>query len=344
MSTIVGTARTLLPERLPPDDVIFGATPLMAAIRHKLDKVADTNIPVLIQGESGTGKEIIAKYIHQRSIWAKGPFAKVNCPAIPATLVESELFGYERGAFTGAVGSKPGRVEMAQRGTLFLDEISELAFGLQSKLLQLLQDGHFCPIGGSEDKKVDVRIVCATNRQLGREVDEGRFRQDLYYRINVVSVHLPPLRERIEDVAVLVDYFLDEHSRRYNCAARPLSSGTMAVLRAHNWPGNVRELENVVKRYVVLGSEEVITSDLRGRGAEVIEPDIPLDSAMSLKKVTKQAMKDLEQKMILNALQANQWNRKRAARALNISYRALLYKLKLAGLRRSDPTPPVGEN
>ncbi len=301
---------------LPPDAVIFGIGPAMEAVRQKLDKVANTNIPVLIQGESGTGKEIIAKYIHQRSTWAAGSFVKVNCPAIPDTLVESELFGYERGAFTGAVGTKPGRVEAAECGTLFLDEISELAFALQSKLLQLLQDGRFCPIGGRHDKQVDLRVVCATNRQLLAEVEQGHFRQDLYYRINVVALHLPALRERLADLPMLVDYFLTEHAARYHVQPRPLSAATMNLLESYDWPGNIRELENLTKRYAVLGTEDAITKELRGR--RVVQdavPDVSVSGAISLKKVTRQALHDLEMKIILKVLQANQWNRKRAARA-----------------------------
>src|SRR5437762_5834511 len=172
---------------IPPETVIFGHSETMQSLRERMDKVASANVPVLIQGESGTGKDIIARMIHARSPWRTGPFVKVDCPAIPGTLLESELFGYEKGAFTGAYGTKPGRVELAHRGTLFLDEISELELGLQSKLLQLLQDGQFCRIGAQEDKKVEVRIVCATNRQLEVEVEAGTFRQDLYYRINVVN-------------------------------------------------------------------------------------------------------------------------------------------------------------
>src|SRR5215472_13772909 len=208
---------------VPPEDIIFGHSDTMQAVRERLDKVACANVPVLIQGESGTGKEIIARLSHSRSPWKTGPYVKVNCPAIPGTLLESELFGYEKGAFTGAYGSKPGRVEMAHRGTLFLDEISELDLGLQSKLLQLLQDGQFCRIGAQEDKKVEVRIVCATNRQLEHEIENGTFRQDLYYRINVVNLHLPPLRERRGDVADLVSYFLEFYNRKYNCRAKSLS-------------------------------------------------------------------------------------------------------------------------
>src|SRR6201997_1280245 len=246
----------------PPEAVVFGLTEVMQAVRSRLDKVAGANVPVLIQGESGTGKDIIARMIHSFSPWKSGPYVKVNCPAIPGTLLESELFGYEKGAFTGAYGMKPGRVEMAHRGTLFLDEISELDLGLQSKLLQLLQDGQFCRIGAQEDKKVEVRIVCATNRKLEQEIENGTFRQDLFYRINVVNLHLPPLRERRADIEGLVDYFLDYYNRKYNCRARALSGDMMTTLRKYHWPGNIRELENLIKRYVILGNEEVISADL----------------------------------------------------------------------------------
>jgi two-component system response regulator AtoC len=256
----------------------------------------------------------------------------VNCPAIPGTLLESELFGYEKGAFTGAYGMKPGRVEMAHRGTLFLDEISELDLGLQSKLLQLLQDGQFCRIGAQEDKKVEVRVVCATNRKLEQEIDNGTFRQDLFYRINVVNLHIPALRERRPDIENLANYFLDYYNRKYNCRARALSSDLMAILQKYHWPGNIRELENLMKRYVILGSEEAISSDLVSREQEYLNPDINLEGPISLKKLTRQAVRELERKVILKVLQANHWNRKQAARALSISYRALLYKIRDAGL------------
>src|SRR6516162_1264320 len=208
---------------LPPDDVIFGSSSAGEAVRLSAEMAATTNLPVLLQGQSGTGKEILAQYIHRRSSWGNGAYVKVNCPAIPGTLLESELFGYEKGAFTGAYGTKPGRVEMAHRGTLFLDEISELDLGLQSKLLQLLQDGQFCRIGAQEDKKVEVRVVCATNRILEHEIENGTFRQDLFYRINVVNIALPPLRERRGDIEDLVAFFLEYYNRKYNCRARPLS-------------------------------------------------------------------------------------------------------------------------
>lgn len=317
---------------MPPESIVFGHSEAMNSVRDRLTKLAGANVPVLIQGESGTGKDIIARMIHAASPWRNGPWVKVNCPAIPGTLLESELFGYEKGAFTGAYGVKPGRVEMAHRGTLFLDEISELDMPLQSKLLQLLQDGQFCRIGAQEDKKVEVRVVCATNRKLEQEVENGTFRSDLFYRINVVNLHLPPLRERAADIPALVAYFLDYHNRKYNCRAKPLSNEMMTVLRKYHWPGNIRELENLIKRYVILGSEDVITADLAPRNTDFFNPDIPLDGPISLKKLTRQAVRELERKVILKVLQNHHWNRKQTARSLSISYRALLYKIRDAGL------------
>lgn len=334
---------------IPPESVVFGKSEAMQTLRTRLEKVASANVPILIEGESGTGKDIVARMIHTGSPWRTGPYVKVNCPAIPGTLLESELFGYEKGAFTGAYGMKPGRVEMAHRGTLFLDEISELDLALQSKLLQLLQDGQFCRIGAQEDKKVEVRIVCATNRQLEVEIQNGTFRQDLFYRINVVNLHMPPLRERRGDIEELSSYFLEYYNRKYNCRARALSEDLLAVLQKYHWPGNIRELENLIKRYVILGSEDVITGDLIAREPDYSMPDVNLDGPISLKKVTRQATRDLERKIILKVLQTHHWNRKKAARALNISYRALLYKIRDAGLppnrtsrKPADPVPGTG--
>jgi two-component system response regulator AtoC len=328
---------------VPPEAVIFGQSEAMQALRSRLDKVATANVPVLIHGESGTGKDIIARLVHSYSPWKTGPFVKVNCPAIPGTLLESELFGYERGAFTGAYGSKPGRVEMAHRGTLFLDEISELDMPLQSKLLQLLQDGQFCRIGAQADKKVEVRIVCATNRKLEEEIANGTFRQDLFYRINVVNLYMPPLRERRSDIRGLVDYFLEYYNRKYNCKARPLSPELMDVLQKYHWPGNIRELENLMKRYVILGAEDVISNDLQPREEDLVTADINLDGPISLKKLTRQATRQLERKIILKVLHNHHWNRKQTAKTLNISYRALLYKIRDAGLppNRARKEPEV---
>src|SRR4030081_977403 len=316
---------------IPPENVVFGRSDVMRSVHDRLIKVAGANVPVLIQGESGTGKDIIARMVHGLSPWKTGPYVKVNCPAIPGTLLESELFGYERGAFTGAVGSKPGRVELAHRGTLFLDEISELDPSLQSKLLQLLQDGQFCRIGAQEDKKVEVRVVCATNRRLETEIESGAFRQDLYYRINVVNLQITALRERRGDIEDLCTYFLEYYNRKFNCRARPLSNEVQAVLQKYHWPGNIRELENLIKRYVILGHEEVITNDLVAREPDFFNPEISFDGPISLKKMTRQCVRELERKVILKVLQQHHWNRKQSARTLGISYRALLYRIRVTG-------------
>jgi two-component system response regulator AtoC len=304
----------------------------MRPVQTRVEKLAGANVPVLIHGESGTGKEILAKLLHKLSPWQEGPFVKVNCPAIPGTLLESELFGYEKGAFTGAYGSKPGRVELANRGTLFLDEISELEPALQAKLLQLLQDGQFCRIGAQEDRRVEVRVICATNRQLEHEIDEGTFRQDLYYRINVLNISVPPLRERRADMPVLIDYFLNSYNAMYGLSAPPLSPQVMELLQRYDWPGNIRELENLIKRYVILGSEDAITADLTNHAQTHFSPQVMQGDTLPLKELTRQAVLDLERKIILQVLQANHWNRKLAARKLKISYRALLYKIRQAGL------------
>ena len=329
----------------PPDLVVFGRTANMLAVQQRLEKVAAANVPILIQGESGTGKEIIAKLIHQLSPWGDGPFVKVNCPAIPGTLIESELFGYERGAFTGAYGAKPGRVEMASRGTLFLDEIGEMDLDLQAKLLQVLQDGQFCRIGSQEDKRLEARVVCATNRALEHEISSGAFRQDLFYRINVVNITVPPLRERAGDVPDLVNYFLMVYNAQFNRNVPPVPAPVLKMMQSYHWPGNIRELENLMKRYVILGTPDVITSELQHTAPEPDELDmeIPANGSIHLKEVTRQAVRKIERNIILKVLQANQWNRKKAARSLNISYRALLYKLKESGLQvETDPEEIAG--
>lgn len=319
---------------IPPESVVFGSGTVMSQLRTKLEKVANANVSVLIEGESGTGKEIIAKLIHRHSPWNKGPFVKVSCPAIPGTLVESELFGYEKGSFTGAYGAKPGRVEMAHRGTLFMDEIGELELSLQAKLLQLLQDGQFCRIGANEDTKVEVRIICATNRDMEKEIASGAFRQDLFYRINVMNIRVPPLRERTQDIPVLVDYFLACFTRQFNRQCKPMSHQLIQMLQRYHWPGNIRELENVMKRYVILGTEDAIQSELLSFRDEenAAEQGVAGDGSISLKALTRQAVRKLERNIIVQVLQTHHWNRKKAARTLNISYRALLYKLKEAGI------------
>ena len=316
---------------LPPDLVIFGRSEGMREVQLKMDRIADATVPVLIRGESGTGKEIVAKLLHQRSSRRSGPFVKINCPAIPGALVESELFGYEKGAFTGADGKKVGLVELAHGGTLFLDEIADLDFGLQSKLLQLLQDGQFYPIGGKKEKQVEVRFICATNRHLEREIQAGTFRQDLFYRIKVVSVTLPALRDRQCDIPLLIEHFLRTYTQEFGRNLRPLSAKTMTALQRYSWPGNIRELENMIKSYVILGSEDAIRLELlqgengsNGYGNNGSNGNGSNDGPTSLKV----AVRALENRLILRTLEENNWNRRRAAHALKISYRALLYRLK----------------
>jgi two-component system response regulator AtoC len=321
---------------VPPDDVIFGSSIAGEAVRLSADMAATTNLPVLLQGQSGTGKEVLAKYIHSRCSWGDGAFVKVNCPSIPGALLESELFGYERGAFTGAYASKPGRVELAQRGTLFLDEIAELDPGLQAKLLQLLQEGKFCRIGAQKESQVDVRFVCATNRELEKEIKAGTFRQDLFYRVNVLTIELPPLRQRICDLPVLVNFFLEVYARKFSRTAKPLSNRCFALLQSYGWPGNIRELENVIKRYIIVGKEEAIVESLENAPQDDFEFDIPASGNMNMKEVVKQAAMQLERRIILKTLEAHRWNRRATARALSISYVALLYKLRQAGV------PPRG--
>ena len=322
---------------VPPEAAIFGTSEAMKKVRRDLAMVASADVPVLIQGPSGTGKEIIAKLIHQMSAYAKGPYLKINCPAIPDALLESELFGYEKGAFTGAYTSKPGLITLANRGTLFLDEIGELSLPLQSKLLQVLQDGKFCRIGAQEDTRSEARVICATNRDLKQEIEAGTFREDLFYRINVVNITMPSLRERSADIPELVEYFRGHFNMVYNRRAPALSASLMRLLQCYHWPGNIRQLENLVKRYVILGTEACITNDLSEPLPNSFELDIPEQGPVPLKKMTQQAVRRLERQIILKVLQAQHWNRRRAAEVLKISYRALLYKIRDAGLSPSRP-------
>ena len=330
---------------LPPAEIIFGRSAVMQIIRQKVKKIAGSNLPVLIEGQNGTGKGVLAHYLHIQSLVASGQFVKVNCAAIPGTLLESELFGYEKGAFTGAYSAKPGRAEIADGGTLFLDGIDEIDLGLQAKLLQVLQDGQFSRIGGQEDIRVQTRIICVANRPLTLQVSAGRFRQDLYYRINVVNLQMPLLRERVEDVPEMVGHFLQRHRQRHGSSIRPISPGLMRLLEGHTWPGNIRELENLMERYVILGSEEAVSAELLHAGRTRPFAELPVNGPIHLKTVTRQAVQELERKIILNVLEANHWNRKRTASELRISYRALLYKIRQAGLppKRSPRRPEVSE-
>ena len=317
----------------PPESVIFGKSETMAAVRRNLLKVADTNIPVLIEGESGTGKEVICHYLHRHSVWQCGPIMKVSCPAIPGTTLESELFGQQHGTFAAAFSTGTGDIEMASRGTLFLDEISELNVSVQSKFLQALQDGQLQTIGSTLGKKADIRVICTTNRQLQQEVKGARFRQDLYYRISGLVLRLPPLRERLEDLNQLSEYFVALYNERYQCSAAPLSQSTLLRMTTHSWTGNIRELENLVKRYVVEGNEEAILRELAHREGVPVCADAHPTPALSLGQLTRDATRAMESRIILSTLRANQWNRKRTAHALKISYRSLLYKLHKSGIQ-----------
>jgi len=353
-------------------NLLFGMSDRMSKVQAVLDQVAGTDITVLITGESGTGKELVAKAVHKASERATEPFVKVNCAALPRELLESELFGFEKGAFTGAHRRKYGRFEMAQNGTIFLDEISEMHMDLQSKLLHVLQEKQFFRIGGEREVKANCRILCATNKNLDRMVEEGRFRRDLYYRINVVNILVPPLRERKEDIPVLADYFLGRYSQMYNREAVKFSPKLMELFLNYSWPGNVRELENNVKRLIILGNEAQLISEFNRKretgqysaipddngvgepdasvprqtrssrgtapatagngGVTGGDPDVPLSDKSTLKEVAKIAQRKAERDLIDRVLQQTRWNRRKAAQILDISYKALLYKIKECGL------------
>lgn len=332
MTELLSGQRTVAGDQFPPMSVIFGHSKVMQIVQEKMERLAGTSVPILIHGESGTGKEVLARALHHTSPWNNGPFVKVNCPAIPATLMESELFGYERGAFTGAYSSKPGRVEMANCGTLFLDEIAELDPGLQAKLLQVLQDGQFLRIGGKAETRVEARIVCATNRDLLQGIKAGSFRADLFYRINVTNLHLPPLRERREDIPGLIEYFLATFCSTFRRTVDPPSPVLLKFMQKYDWPGNIRQLENIIKQYVIFGSEGEIVNDLIAQLPRSAFSTKETEDSPSLKDLTHLAVQDLERKVIRRALEAHRWNRRAAARTLKISYRALLYKIKDMGL------------
>jgi len=318
---------------LPPEEVIFGFSKAMSLVRQIAAKVAPTNITVLIEGENGTGKELIARWMHSRSPRSSGLFIKVNCAALPGPLLESELFGYEKGAFMGAVAEKPGRVEMAHRGSLFLDEIGEIDHCLQAKLLHFLQDRRFSRIGDHEEKLVETCVVCSTNRHLEDEVRKGRFRADLFYRINGLRIQLPRLRDRREDVPILAEHFLRHFQTRFGKQPPPLSAQLIDKLQDWDWPGNIRELENRVARYVILGADEppeATPNARRSSKTAAVGPNAV--GSIPLKQIAKEAVRETERRLILEVLQTNRWNRRKTAEVLQISYRALIYKIRDANL------------
>jgi two-component system, NtrC family, response regulator AtoC len=338
-------ARQLAADRLnpvPPDDVLFGRTGVMEEIRLRALKACKTNIPILLCGDGGTGKEALGRWIHANSGYSTGAFVKVNCAAIPGALLESELFGYEKGAFTGAVQAKPGLAELADRGTLFLDEIGELNMNLQSKILHFLQDGRFSRIGGEVETSVDARLICATNRDLESEIARGNFRADLFYRINVVRFRMPSLRERRADIPVLAEFFREHHERQFGKPATPFPAGMVDYLQNLEWPGNVRELSNGVARFVLIGSEAAIKQDHLRTHSAPATAGAACSETVPLKHLARSAIKDLERHVILESLRAHQWNRRKTAQALKISYRSLIYKIHDAGLVSGKNSPVIG--
>lgn len=344
---------------------LFGTSPRMEEIKNTIEQVADTNATVLIRGESGTGKEVVARMIYGHSVRRDKPFVKVNCAAIPHELLESELFGYEQGAFTGANRQKLGKFDQANYGTLFLDEISEMHPALQAKLLHVLQDGQFSRLGGKRDIGVDVRVLAATNKFLEQAVGEGAFREDLFYRLNVITIHIPPLRERQEEIPLFLEFFLRKYSEYYGKQHPPFSEYAISRMMEYAWPGNIRELENLVKRYVIVGNESQIIRELSthkpimsSNSAGPIPqaaPQTPVpnqaeeagtsatgtltlpgadtsgvdDNSPSLLEIGRRAAIRAESEAIERVLQQTRWNRREAARILKISYKALLNKMKL---------------
>jgi len=317
---------------MPPDAVLFGQSPVMQETLLRATKVAKTNVPVLLCGEGGTGKETLASWIHANSNYAAGAFLKVNCAAIPSSLLESELFGYEKGAFTGATQSKLGRVELADKGTLFLDEIADLSIQLQSKVLHFLQDGSFCRLGAEQDRSVDARLICATNKDLEAEMAAGNFRPDLFYRINVMRFRVPSLRERRADISILAEFFRKHHENQFGKSAEPFPPGMLDYLQNLDWPGNVRELSNVVARFVLIGAEGTRVQESPPRIAVSSNRRVPAVDGLPLKHVAKSAIREMERSVILEALREHEWNRRKTAQALKISYRSLIYKIRDAGL------------
>jgi two-component system response regulator AtoC len=310
---------------------LLGKSAAMQRVYRLIAKVADYRTTVLIQGESGTGKELVSRALHRQSSRRDKPFVAVNCGAIPETLMESELFGHKRGAFTDAYADKPGIFSEANGGTLFLDEIGELSLPLQVKLLRVLQESVVRPLGGNKDLQVDVRVVAASVRELAREVAAGRFREDLFYRLNVLQIVVPPLRERVEDISLLIDHFIAKNNERLGTRIRGIDPRTKKILLDYGWPGNVRELENLIERAVVLAEHDMLLpEDLPDR---LQQPADELAQVLSSGELSiKKASRAIEATLIRKALEKTRGNRTAAARLLEISHRALLYKIKDYGL------------
>jgi two-component system response regulator AtoC len=324
--------------------IFFLHSSKMTRLRGIIHDIAKADIPVLIQGESGTGKELVAQVIHMNSMNPSKPFIKVNCAAIPKTLLESELFGFEKGAFTGAHLQKPGKFELANEGTILLNYIEEIDFSIQAKLLQVLQDGEFCRLGGDQTISVNTRVVTTTKSHLEKLMLEGQFRKDLFYRINVMTIIVPPLRDRREQILPFMTFFLNLYKFKYGRTVAALSPETVNAFQEYSWPGNIRQLENIIKRVVLFGEEKVVMqgfpdNEFKDNGLKNdIDPELfdlnapPFPDQeiepISLKEVGKKAAEVAEKKAIQDTLFETHWNRKEAAKLLRVSYKALLYKVQ----------------
>ncbi len=309
------------------DEEIIGRSEKILEVLEIIKKVSPTNARVFITGESGTGKELVAKYIHQNSKRKQFPFIKVNCAAIPSELIESELFGYEKGAFSGANDSKKGLVELADRGTLFLDEIADMSLAAQAKILRVIQTGEFSRLGSERFQSVDIRVIAATNKDIRRLISEEKFREDLFFRLNVVSVNMPPLRERRDDIPLFVERFIENVCRENGLIKKRISENALKKLVEYNWPGNVRELKNVIESLVILSEEIIDEKDL----PDFISEKDEYSPSGSLKK-TKE---DVERKMILDALEKSDWIIAKAARILGVERTTLHKRLKALGIKRA---------
>jgi len=319
-------------EQITEDLSFLAASPQMVRIRQQILQIAPVDVPVFICGESGVGKEVVARMIHLRSKRRNQAFVKVNCAALPGELLESELFGYEQGAFTGAVRAKPGKFEMANKGTIFLDEIAEMSVHLQAKLLHVLQDHQYSRLGGRHLVETDVRVLAATNVDVQDAMKTGKFREDLYYRLNVLSIIVPPLRERTAEIPLLFQHFLVKYSEKFGKTAQTPSVHLLDAALNYPWPGNLRELENFVKRYVILEDDEGSLRELvemsAARPRTSPRPEAPVQREQGLKALVRGLKDEAEMEAIADALEKTRWCRKDAAKMLGISYKALLYKMR----------------
>lgn len=315
------------------EELRFTLSPAMEELRQQVDRVAQVGVPVLLLGESGVGKEFVARALHARSPRSQSTFLKVNCAALPSELLESELFGYEVGAFTGAVKAKPGQFELCEHGTILLDEIGEMPSTLQAKLLHVLQDQQFSRLGGRRTLTVDVRILAATNIDIQKALNEKSFRPDLYYRLNTITLRIPALRERREDIPLFLDYFMKHLSAQFDCPSRRFSKRLMDACVRYSWPGNVRELKNFVCRYLVLADDDAALAELRERRSERAEQ---LTAEPGLRQLVYSVRAEAERRMIEDCLAKSRWNRTETARALHISTKTLWNKMRQYGIRDSS--------